>query len=356
MTPSESKLVEHASSAPARAEAVRRDGRGGREKDLRIESLRGLAIILMVAGHVIGDSSNAGMRVDDSSGYRYFYYSLSYLRMPLFTVISGFVYSLAPARAGSIRRFLLGKGRRILLPFFCVMTLQYLLRIAAPGVNNRPLLSELPLAYIYGFDQFWFLQMIFLIFLMVGALDVLGCMKTFPRWAFVFAGAACLDRLGVASPIFSSTQAVQLSPFFLLGCGIQRFPSRLFHPATLGTAGVLLAIGVVMQQGAWFGHVPADSLKFFMIPTVVGLMGNLLLMRFFPIVWWLVFYGSHAYTIFLLHVFFTAGTRIALNRVGLAHHFLVFPAALLAGITLPIAAESWLARNWLLRRTLLGLR
>ena len=45
------------------------------EKDLRIETMRGLALFLMVAGHVIGSSSDLGMKVPDDSVLRYLYES-----------------------------------------------------------------------------------------------------------------------------------------------------------------------------------------------------------------------------------------------------------------------------------------
>ena len=154
-------------------------------RDARIESLRGLALVLMVAGHVIGSSPDTGMRVGDSSGYRHFYFSMSYLRMPLFTAISGFVYAMAPASADAVGRFFVGKARRLLLPFATVMTAQFLMRMATPGVNVRPSLADLPGAYLYGFDQFWFLQAAFCIFIVVGLLDCLGALGTFPRWATV---------------------------------------------------------------------------------------------------------------------------------------------------------------------------
>ena len=45
-------------------------------KDLSIQSLRGLALILMVAGHVIGIGPDRGMQVADDSAWRYLYLAL----------------------------------------------------------------------------------------------------------------------------------------------------------------------------------------------------------------------------------------------------------------------------------------
>ena len=92
------------------------------KKDQSIETLRGLAIILMVAGHVIGNTSAHGMRVEDDSVFRHIYFSLKFLRMPLFTVISGYVYALRPLNTTMIGRFIKGKARRILVPMVAVGT------------------------------------------------------------------------------------------------------------------------------------------------------------------------------------------------------------------------------------------
>ncbi len=326
-------------------------------KDPRVESLRGLAILLMVAGHVIGSTSQAGMRVDDRSAYRYFYETFTCLRLPLFSVISGLVYSLTPVATGALPAFVRRKSARLLLPFLCVMPLQYLMRMAVPGVNFRPTLSGLPEAFLRGFDQFWFLQAIFLIFLLASVLDALGVLRRFPGWLLTFLASLVVVRYGTAwaPPEFSAPQATLLLPFFLLGCGILRFPARLFHPAILAASAVGLALGVSAQQGAWFGELSSDSLARSMVPTLVGLTGNLLMVRWFPTVRSLAFYGSYAYTIFLLHVFFTAGSRMAVHRAGLGHPPLVFAVSLLAGINLPILAERWLNRRPILRRLLLGI-
>ncbi|MBW2464545.1 MAG: acyltransferase, partial [Deltaproteobacteria bacterium] len=98
------------------------------KKDASIETLRGIAILMMVAGHVIGHDVHAGMRVADDSTWRYVYSSFEYVRLPLFTCISGFVYALHPVTAQNFRAFLVGKAHRVLLPLFFVGTLQFLLR------------------------------------------------------------------------------------------------------------------------------------------------------------------------------------------------------------------------------------
>ena len=78
-------------------------------KDPNIETLRGLAILLVVAGHVIGIDATGGMKVADDSLWRYLYASLQYVRMPLFTAISGWVYALHPVAAHEAGTFMFKK-------------------------------------------------------------------------------------------------------------------------------------------------------------------------------------------------------------------------------------------------------
>lgn len=66
-------------------------------KNLTIETLRGIAILLVVAGHVIGSAPDGGMKIDFPHPLRYLYLWIDYIQMPLFTAIAGWVYALKPA-------------------------------------------------------------------------------------------------------------------------------------------------------------------------------------------------------------------------------------------------------------------
>jgi peptidoglycan/LPS O-acetylase OafA/YrhL len=73
-----------------------------------------------------------------------------------------------------------------------------------------------------------------------------------------------------------------------------------------------------------------------------------------PTLAWL---GSYAYTIFLFHVFGSAGARILVRRfVAEPSIWFQFGVSLAAGILLPIALEYALRKNHFTRRWLLGLR
>lgn len=124
---------------------------GGTMRDVAIDSLRGIAIILMVTGHVIGNVAETGMRVADDSGWRYFYLLLEDVRMPLFTALSGLVYGLRPLTTFSgYPRLIKGKVRRLLVPLVTVGLSFHVVQSLTPGTNSGSALSDAWRVLVYG--------------------------------------------------------------------------------------------------------------------------------------------------------------------------------------------------------------
>lgn len=325
-------------------------------KDPSVETLRGLAVLLMVLGHVIGNSADRGLRVEDDSLYRWVYYTFQDVRMPLFTVISGFVYAMRPVRLPSAGRFLRGKARRLLLPLLTVATLQFALQHAASGVNHVDRWTDVWKVYVYGYDQFWFLQALLPVFLTVVVLDGFELMATELTWLACVALAGIASRFAPKPDLFSLWGYLYLLPYFLLGCGLNRFPNLLARRGVVVGIAFALAAGLAVQQAEWFGDYGVDLDITGWLALCVGLSGTALLFRFRRSVPGLAALGAYSFSIYLFHVFGTAGSRMALSRLGLESRPALLVAGLAAGLGLPVLIELAIKRHRVLRTAFLGLK
>ncbi|HYX05716.1 MAG TPA: acyltransferase [Bacteroidales bacterium] len=327
------------------------------KKDQSIETLRGLAIILMVAGHVIGNTSETGMRVEDDSVFRHMYFSLKFLRMPLFTVISGYVYALRPLDTTMIGKFIKGKARRILLPMIAVGTLQYFVRIIVPGTNKTPDISNIWSIYFFPFDQFWFLQSIFLIFLSITLLEYFKLLRTPLKWfiSFIFVCGMFL-QMPLFTSFFSFFGYIYLFPFFILGIGLYRFSNFLLSNKISFTLLFVFVASIIVQQLAWYNYLTIDLDRYSPLSLTIGISGIILLFKIKRNLRWLAWFGYYAYGIYLFHVFGTAGSRIIISKFGIHHGMLIFSVGLLAGLLFPILLETFIDRSPRLRLIFLGLK
>lgn len=81
-----------------------------------IETLRVFATILLVSYHVIGPQADGGLGIDYPHPLRIFAQVMDDIRMPMFAMISGWVYAIRPPSRPALGMFVQGKIRRIILP------------------------------------------------------------------------------------------------------------------------------------------------------------------------------------------------------------------------------------------------
>ena len=290
------------------------------------DTLRGLACLLLVAFHVVGHTPATGLRLPLDHWASLTNEWLSVLRMPLFSFLSGYVYALRPVD-GLHRGFARGKVRRLLVPMLLVGTAFAVLQSFAPGshehVTDWRLLHVLPVAH------FWFLEALFVIFILTALLEGFGMLRTPARFAAVAAVAVALHLSAPVPVHFGLEGATYLFPFFLLGLAALRFQRALERPVVLHAAGVAL-VGIALT---WGGEGPI-SLPDPLAPQVLvsSLCLCVLMFRWRPAVRWLAWIGRFSFGIYLFHAFFAAVARLVLGHLGAHSLVLLFAAGLSAGI------------------------
>jgi fucose 4-O-acetylase-like acetyltransferase len=323
-----------------------------------IDELRGFACLLLVSLHVIGHNPEVGMRLEEGSLFRYAADSWTFVRMPLFTFISGLVYAFRPARREHLPDFYSKKLRRLGIPLLVVAPLFFILQAITPGTTATPDWYEFLTIPVLPYQHFWYLQALLLIFLIVGFLDAMG-------WLFRPAGFAGLSAIAVLLnltfadtlepevDLFSISQAAYLFPYFLLGVAFTRFHDTFAAAPVRLAAVVVLAAGTLIHQAALWDLISVNIERTSVLGLLCGTTASLVLVRIMPKTSLFRTIGTHSYSIFLHHMFFQAACRIVLVRLD-AQDWQIFLAAVVGGCIGPIVLQRLASVNPWTRTALLG--
>jgi peptidoglycan/LPS O-acetylase OafA/YrhL len=315
------------------------------KRDIAVDTLRGLACIMLVAYHVIGISPDSGLKlhsgiVTDANTL------LAYIRMPLFTFLSGLVYGWRPY-AGNWKGFITGKTRRLIIPMFVTGTVFALFQAFTPGTSRQ--IHEWQYLHLKPVAHYWFLESLFLIFVITLLLEEWKALDTRRNFAVIYALSAIAFVANIGTPWFSIAGAFYLFPYFLAGLFCTRFPFQLNHPRATGYIAITAVLLFLLFFGREYGG-ERRSINALIIGTIA--CPALLLAKAEST--WLSTIGKYSYAIYLFHVFFTAASRIGLTKLGVSNIWLLFFAGISIGLIGPILIELIAQRNKTARTLLLG--
>lgn len=317
-------------------------------KDQSIETLRGIALVLLVAFHAVEDSYPLI--------YEYFIYSFNYVRMPLFTIISGFIYALRPVTQGSEWVFFVGKVRRIIVPLIVVETLYFTMSNAFRGQWSA--FSKMWEIYFFIYEHFWFLQAIFFIFLTYLIIDRSKLIETVEKWFICMVLSVLISLFLPKSNFLGFTGYLYLLPYFTLGYGFNRFGNQLFTKPIILIILIAFVINTVIHQLIWFGYIDIFHDKISVISICGGITSTFLLFRYRFTIPSLAILGSYSYTVYLFHGFGISLMGKINNIIGVHHfsYFMDFSLQLCAGIAGGILVHNLAGKYSISRRLFLGKR
>ncbi|MNM09459.1 Acyltransferase family protein [compost metagenome] len=314
-----------------------------KNKSLEIETLRGLACLLLVLYHVIGPLGG-GLKIDLGSPYRVLADSMVYVRMPLFTFISGYIYSIYKIRGNNFSAYCVGKVRRLIVPLFFVGIPFSVLQAFAPGVNKDLGLIDALLSFYVPVNHFWFLQAVFIIFMFVGFLQWRDLLRT-PLHLYLLLLFSAVVFLLPEFPVdaFGINGAIYLLPFFVTGMICQENVGALKR--ALGVIGpvVFIVISIALLYIATVDReliVDRRSLVGLIVGCVscIALLSSDMRSRF------LIWLGAYSYAIFLFHVLFAVTWRFALGRLGVTDQSVLVFGGLLCGLLGPVVLANVFSR------------
>jgi glucans biosynthesis protein C len=298
-----------------------------------LDTVRGLACLLVVALHVIGDQPTNGLRLPMDSPWHYVMESIEFLRMPLFTAMSGYLYAGRRVTKADFGVFWTKKFRRLVVPLMFVTFVVWALRGDVEGASG-PYVDAL----FFSFGYLWYIQSLIVIFTVIALWDVLARPS---NTALVIAGffsiMICQSRLLLmpsGEPVtlfFSMIHSLYLLPHFIFGMLLRENPSWLRDRRTgtiaLGVAGIVF----VGQQLGMLGL--AQEIGLLTLPSfVAGMAGTLFLLQRLPSNQLLATIGTYSYSIYLWHVVMSAAMRSQLQKFDIVSTPLLFAGCYVAAI------------------------
>lgn len=313
-------------------------------RNLDIDTARGIACILLVAFHVVGNNETRGLHLGSGSDLRLFSDYLAYIRMPLFTFLSGFVYSWRPF-SGDISNFIKGKARRLLIPMFFLGTLFAVCQKYLPMTNSK--IDNLYLIHIVPVGHFWFIESLFIVFMVVMLLEKSTVLIKPLSFFMVFISSIILFLWVKTTHYFSIQGAIYLFPFFLFGVAVSRFnvqllKFRIYLVLFLVTIFVFLLSNVNLPN------------KYTSIALIIGLLSSFLIVRSGFTNNLLAYIGAFSYSIYLFHVFFTASVRMFMMKLGIDNIEFHFMFGLATGLFGPILIERLFQKTVFFKTAFLG--
>jgi len=324
-----------------------------KDKEQSIETLRGIAILLVVAGYIIKDDLSHVESV--ASFLEYTYYFLKPIRMPLFTVISAYLYASSPATQATFKKLVTGKARRILIPYFVVSAMQYIF-FSVFHVHGPHELQHILKIYLWPFEQFWFLWAIFLIFIGIGILDSINALDTKKK---------CLGWIMTLIPFYifldlprflAARGIAYLIPFFIMGYCIRRFSKDLFTPTMLRVyvASLFLSYPAYLHLYSPTATFEEPMYKILMLWVTFSALP--LIFHFRPTIPVLAKIGYYAFGIHIFNKIAMLLPKMAFEHFHIYNDILIMVTYLGVGIFLSIVISDILERHNFTRFFILGMK
>ena len=285
-----------------------------------IEVIRGIACLMVVAYHVIGNDPAHGMKMPVGSSWWVVPRVLDMVQMPLFAFVSGWVFSIPTGEVGRFGGALGRKLLRLALPMASVSLLYY----ALDTLRGRTVGIGVVDVLITPYQHLWYLQASLWLVLATS----LGLLAGRGREVPVVAGLLVLSVAPfLAAPQFvfdllAVEQALYLAPFFLAGLLANRIgaerEARASSSRFAAALGGLTAVCGGMSLVTWFlvTTTPAADMPTHTIAALLlGIAFASLLMLLRPRSRPLEGLGERSLTIYLFHVFFAAPAREVFLKV-----------------------------------------
>lgn len=330
----------------------------GKQRETWIDALKGFAALTVVSGHIVSGYLEAASFEAQRDILISVFNAVYAFHMPLFFMISGFLFSLAYIDGeGAPRksRVTLQIGNIAVTYVVWSLLLGSLKMLFSRSVNNAVRLSDLLWIPLKAIGPYWYLYVLFLCYL----LTVLLAQKTKLRCIYIVLAvslACCLlhDRIASMLPEWTAVLFLEYYFFFLVGMYFQRKSKALdwvakptcilFHCA-VGSGIAICFLSGSGEPKSWshigvWGAVMAYALSVSILGMARWLSRKGTSRLLAPI-------GTYCLEIYLIQTFLITGNRAILPVIGVTSFWASLCISFLTAVILPVFLSAVLKRTGL---------
>lgn len=290
-------------------------------KETWIDITKGLVIMLVVIGHTLESFMNSKLYVNYESIFNYVEFTLNSFHMPLFMMLSGYLYSKVD-KLSSLREYkslVEKKALNLIIPYFVFSIIQVGINIIFSSKVNSPLgikdLLSIPFKPVL---QFWFVYALMTIFLIVPLLDIL--LKN-DKIVFIL-----LLAIKIITPYVNIHMAF-INYFFIWAfyfyCGKMLYNYFKYY-IIKNYILIMGSISYVVLNVIFNYMYKGDAYSNIYVPSVImAITGSILVIGIIKVIYQqngfikkvLYKVGKYSFQIYLLHIIFVSGIRMALTKI-----------------------------------------
>lgn len=298
-----------------------------------VDTAKGLGIVLVVLGHVMRGLGSAHL-MSWTSTIEFIDLWIYSFHMPLFFFLSGlFLFGSATKRPFS--DFSSDKLRTIAYPYFIWSILTILLKSILGPIPNTPRdLSDVSLIAFSPIEQFWFLYVLFMLTMLLGAAYKLGLRP----WMAVAIAVLIYPGILPFSQNWGILYLMRLDGIYIAAGALigSKYLQRISDTGIVITASAAaVSFGLVTAGIALTAH--EVLVPFLALSGIFGSIALALMLTRTRVERVISFLGRHSLEIYVAHTMASGAVRIMLQAIGVGSPTVHLIAGVGAGLLLPLA-------------------
>ncbi|NEU74503.1 acyltransferase [Hassallia byssoidea VB512170] len=307
--------------------------------------IRGVAIALVVIGHVIGYNRDYGMRQiynSDLSPLGWLCDLINTFHMPIFFIASGVAFAAFSNKNTTFKKFVTSKFEKLIIPLICWAPIYFVFQSLSKGKQFNFL--DIIKATVFPYEIFWFLHA-----LIFATLLSFICFKYFKSNLVYFSVSILLFILGFGYwNLFYAFGVFIASYLDKIRLYLEKLPFLIFFIFICGITTMVLTKYFIAVSNIENSRIINGPIAFLSMYAVTNSREKILLPKQLEhlrhaIATSFVSLGVASMIIYLFHGYFTRGTIIFITKfLGLPNPILYFTVVSFMGILGPIILYKFL--------------